>query len=349
MIAFNPVTLLKNERIIHSLKTALAVLLGFVIIKSTHLPADQWLLITIIVVMCAQINVGGMIQKSIMRFFATLAGSLIAILTLFIFGNNTSTNALVIALSVMYFSYLATGTSRFNDAGTLGAATTVIILVNIHPTLFLGLQRTLEILAGIVIAAIVSQFILPIHARTHLRRDQVDTLNKLRNLYFENFIAKHKDPQANHHFILDEQIIKSLIAQRKLAIDAAREPFAKQSFIVKRFSDLLSCEREILRAIDFMHHAYIASPKNIILFSSGSIMHLFHERICATLEALANSIDHPQKNALSIDIPSTLPLQTAIHNETQLAEKEITDTRAFLFCAEVLLGQLQELVNLIKA
>lgn len=344
-----PMQLLSNERIIHSLKTGLAVLFGFLITKSTHLPVDQWLIITIIVVMCAQINVGSMIQKSIMRFFGTLAGSLIGMLTMFFLGNSPLTHAVIITLATMYFSYLSTGQSRLSDAGTLGAATTVIILINPNPSLLLGLHRTIEILLGILIAALVSQFILPIHARTYLRRDQVDTFKKLRALYFENFLSKSKDKSANDHFVLDEQLIKSLITQRKLALDAAREPFAKKSFVVRRFSDLLACEREILRSVDFMHHAFTATAESQKIFSSEHVLHDFHERICAAFDAIADYIKSNRKKALIIDIPNVQPLRDVIHEDKlNLTEEDVTCTGAFLFCAEVLVSRMKELVELIK-
>lgn len=327
----------------------LAVIIGFIITKCTHLPADQWLIITILVVMCAQINVGSMIQKSIMRFIGTLSGSVIGMLTILLFGNAPSSHIIVITLATLYFSYLATGQSRLSDAGTLGAVTVVIILINPNPTLILGLHRTLEILLGIVIAALISQFVLPIHARTYLRRDQVETFKKLRNLYFENFLAKHKDPNSNDHFILDEQLIKSLIAQRKLAVDAAREPFGKKAFIVTRFANLLACEREILRAIDFMHHAFSQSTESKKIFSSELVLHTFHEKICLVFETIADHLKTNRKKELMVNIPDIQLLRDVISaDRANMTEEDITHTSTFLFCAEVLVDRLRDLVEFIK-
>src|SRR3989338_7149858 len=90
-----------TERFIHGLKTALACLMGFAITKSVHFPVDQWLIITIIVVMCAQLNVGSVIQKSYMRFLGTFTGSLLAALTLLFFGTNDLATAIIIGLSAL--------------------------------------------------------------------------------------------------------------------------------------------------------------------------------------------------------------------------------------------------------
>jgi uncharacterized membrane protein YccC len=160
------------ERVIHSFKTTLACLIGFAIIKSTHVPFDQWLIVTIIVVMCAQINVGSVFQKSYIRFFGTLAGSLIATIALLVFHDQPWAAAVAVGFSAMLFSFIATMDSPWNDAGTLGVATTAIILMGQNPTIYLASVRTLEISLGILIAALISQFVLPIHARSHLRRTQ---------------------------------------------------------------------------------------------------------------------------------------------------------------------------------
>lgn len=345
MSFINPKTLIKNERVIHSIKTALAVFIGIIIIKTTHL--DQWLIITIVVVMCAQVNVGSMLQKSVMRLFGTITGSLIATFTLLLFGDHTVATPVVITLSVALFSYLATSQSRFSESGTLGAATTIIILINQDPTVLLGLRRTLEIILGIGIAAGISQFVLPMHARVFLRRDQIDTIKKLKALYAENFLTKYKDPAHNEHVIMDEQIIKLLITQRKLALDAAREPFAKKSLIVKRFSELLVAEREILRAMDFMHHAFQHSAATIKIFSSEQMLHDFHEKVVMTFDQIAEQLKN-HKKTITISLPTLQALRDTIKAHQNPAENDLTYINSFLFCTEILLEKLKELIHLIQ-
>src|SRR5579872_6263866 len=108
---------LKPDQVTHSIKIAIACLLGFSIGKIIHFHIDQWLIITIIVVMCAQINVGSMIQKSYMRFLGTLAGSLFAMLVLAIFHDNALAHSAAVTLAVMIFSYIATTNKNYSDAG----------------------------------------------------------------------------------------------------------------------------------------------------------------------------------------------------------------------------------------
>ena len=172
-----------TERLTHGLKTAFACLIGFILMRAFHPYIDQWLIITIIVVMCAQLSVGSMMQKSYMRFLGTLSGSMIAALTLVIFGINELAFAIVITMGVLFFSIIATSDKNFSESGTLGAVTVVIILINPHPTLIVALTRFVEISLGIVLAALISQFVLPMHASKHLRENQAKTLRKLRTFY----------------------------------------------------------------------------------------------------------------------------------------------------------------------
>lgn len=340
-------TFFKNERVIHSLKTAFAVLLAFLITKSAHLPVDQWLIITILVVMCAQINVGSMLQKSLSRLVGTLAGSLIAFLTILLVGNSTIVHGIVIMLGALYFSYLATGQSRWSESGTLGAVTIVIILINPTPTLELGVYRSLEIVVGILIAALISQLILPIHARTYLLREQIATLTRIRQLYAANFLHQQHEPPEGSHSILDEQIIKSLITQRKLAIDAAREPFAKKHLIVKEFPQILLAEREILRAIDFMHYAYFSSKANIKLFSEDQDIKTFHEKMVVVFEKLTKQIQSRKKSKLNIELPSLDALRKLIE-ENQFTKDDKICSDAFLFCTDIMIKKLKKLINAIN-
>src|ERR1700733_10961786 len=105
-----------TDRIIHSVKTALACLIGFAITKALHFYVDQWLIVTIIVVMCAQISVGSMIKKSYMRFIGTLSGSLVALATLLFFAQNEMAFAIVITIAALFFSYIATGEKNYSEA-----------------------------------------------------------------------------------------------------------------------------------------------------------------------------------------------------------------------------------------
>lgn len=338
---------LDTERSIHGLKTALACLIGFAITQSIHENINQWIIITILVVMCAQSSVGGVLQKSYMRFFGTVCGSLLSALTLFLFGADPAAIAITIMIAAILFSYLATGESKFSEAGTLGAATVVIILMGQNPTLLMAFERFLEISVGILIAALVSQFVFPIHARTHLRLNQIQTLLKLKKFYLDTLAIDKTEKEIKEYQELDNEIIQSLTTQRKLAKDAAKELFGKK-FNFKHFNNVLRCEIEILRSITFMHYSYKEAPDRKKIFADIYLLREFHDAICTTLQQIADNLMDKKSKKISFSLPSIKLLKTNINENIKHYSMDDSEyLHAYLFCAEILIAQLKKLATLI--
>ncbi len=334
------------DRSIHSLKTAIACLFAFAITKLIKFPVDQWIIITVLVVMCAQIYVGSVLQKAYLRFLGTLAGSVIAALTLEIFDHNPIAIAGVIACVGMLFSYLATSEKSYSDAGTLGAVTTTIILIGQNPTILTAAERFLEISIGIVIAALISQFVLPIHANTYLRRNQATTIRQLRDYYILTLMTHDTREIIIQDQELDEAIAKTLIKQRSLAKEASRELLGEK-FNRNHFNHSLWCEKEILRSIAFMHHALQASPTVKKLLSKLDILQNFNKEISEVFEKIADCLEK-KSSAKKIVIPDIKPIKEAVNNAMQKQNADdVFYANAFLFCTENLLHRLEKLVTLV--
>ncbi len=335
---------LEKIRVIHSVKTALACLLGYFVTKTIHFPIDQWLVITVLVVMCAQINVGGMLQKSYMRFFGTFAGSLFAALIIFFLGTKPIILGSAIGLAAIIFSYFATSKSSISESGTLGGVTVAIILIGTDPTVFTAAERFTEITIGIVIAALVSQFILPIHARSLLRDKQVETLRQLHQYYVATLTI---DDSTEHQYLeIDDAVAKSLITQRRLVTEALREPFAKKENVVTHFYNLLRCERDMLRAITFMHRIEKESPASKQLFSSQDAKSMFHDKVNEAFEKVAVHLENKTKTPLILDPPNIELIKNIVtSNQKDLNDNDITYARAYLFCAEVVSNRLIQILD----
>lgn len=336
---------LQNERFIHSIKTSLACFIGFVVAGYAHFRTDQWLIITTLVVMCGQINVGSMIQKSYMRFLGTMAGAAISILTLYFFGANYTISMIVVVLSAILFSFIATSKKSYNDSGTLGAVTVAIILIGNNPTIVSGFERCAEILVGILIAAVVSQLIFPVHAKNHLRNNQAMTIRKLRTFYTLIFSDHLSLGAVSELRELDEDIAKSLIAQRKLASEAKQEHFGT-SFDLDRFQQSLWFEKEILRSIIFMYHAYHASEESKKVCCDIPQIHDFHQGISAALDKIAACIENQRID--TILIPNIEPLKIAVEEKIQNLSLDVKmNLNAFLFGAGILVSRLGTLAALV--
>lgn len=334
------------ERLIHSLKTALACLVGFVITKALHayLFFDQWLIVTILVVMCAQISVGSIVFKALIRFLGTCLGSILAALTLVCFGNNPLISATVIALSGLVFSYFATAQKRYSDAAALSAVTTAIILINPNPTLTLAAERFFEITLGIIIATLISQFVLPIHARTHLRRSQAQALNLLGEYYRNSFMSQPSNKEKRSE--LDEEIIRSLATQRKLANEAQRELLGSK-FEPDQFRHIMECEKRILRSIDFLHRMY--SDLNIhAILEKNPEWKKFNQALSENFKELAKRVENPEQAKIIITPPLVSPLKEHLNPTFKIAGESHPVSFAFFFCLDNLTSLVQELAGAVE-
>lgn len=336
------------EHLIHSIKTVIACTIGLLLVRFIGLPGDQWVVITIIVVMCAQIYVGSVMQKAYLRLLGTLVGCLFATFTLLFLGSSPLSIAIAIGLSSFIFSYLATKYENYTYAGTLGAVTTTIIMLGQpQPTLLIALERFLEISLGVLIATLVSQFILPIHARTHLRTAQATTLRQLHD-YFKKTMVIGSDASADYQEA-DEHIVKSLLIQRQLAKESIREKFGL-AFSNEHFMESLYFEREILRAMTFMHQAILHAHEIKTLFIESKAGKIFNNQTLASLSNLINLIEKDEPPKTPIILPLIQPFMDEINaSQTHLSDLHRVYLNGFLFCAEILSNGLARLAILYQA
>lgn len=326
------------ERLIHSFKTALAFALGFFLTRIISLPSDQWVIITIAVIMCAQLYVGSVLQKSLLRFLGTIIGCLFAIVCLKLMGTQALGIGIALVISGFCFSFVATAQENYAYAGTLGAVTVPIILLGQEPTIFFAVSRFLEISLGLLIATLISQFILPIHARTHLKRAQMNTLNLMANYYRECMSTQLNELAHEEH---DEAIVKTLLKQRTLAKESSRELLGKR-FNPEHFTACLYYEREMLRAITFMQLAKTHLDHHVVFQTEPVIQ--FHDQIIKAITVLSNSFKNNQT-------PDSLPVLninalTEAFTPFKSDAKETLYLDGYLFNAEILVHNIKRLAAL---
>lgn len=330
---------INSERLIHSIKTAIACLVGVLLAKGLGFSVDQWIVVTIVVVMCAQIYVGSVIQKAYFRFIGTVIGTLFAMTSLVLTGDNFLGILLTMAFSGFFFSYLATSGENWAYAGTLGATTTAIILLSATHTIDFAMLRFTEISCGILIATLVSQFVLPIHARSHILRSQVEILTQLKNYY--GACCEFNPPQSKEELEeIESSIIFSLAKQRQLAKEAGREPLGNP-FDQKIFIQVLQCEKEILRAIHFMHLAL----KKVAMVNNSKNLPLFNQQILTAFDNIIRLLteDENKITPLQLIAPNHFFMQ---FNSEQMQGEEMISFDTFLFTAETLTHNLKKLASL---
>lgn len=336
------------ERLIHSIKTVIACLLGLLLTKAIGLAAEQWVIITILVVMCAQIYVGSVMQKAYLRFLGTLIGCLFAALTIIVAGDTPTAIVITIAVSSFIFSYVATKQENLTYAATLGAVTTAIIMLGQKPTLGFAFDRFLEISLGVFIATLVSQFVLPIHASVHLRRAQASTLKQLIDYYKKTLMNTEPKDDVDYHD-LDEEIVKSLLKQRQLAKESTRERLGP-AFSTEHFMRSLYAERESLRAMTFMQNALANSPETRQLFTQSTAAMAFSQAVLQTLETLTKALEEENEETLSITPPSIQDFSQEIQARplSHWPSEQMIYLDGFLFSAQILSNSLAELATLYR-
>lgn len=333
------------ERLTHSVKTVIAVAIGILLTTLLSIKGSQWIVITIIVVMCAQIYVGSVLQKAFLRFLGTLIGCLFATITIVLIGDTHLSVLITICLSSFIFSYVSSG-ENLSYTSTLGAVTTAIIMLGQTPTIALAGERFLEISIGLLIATLVSQFVLPIHARTHLRRAQAATLEQLQD-YYKIVMMDNGKPTVDYHD-LEEPIVLSLLKQRQLAKESKREPLGLE-FNQEHFMQSLYCEREILRAITFMQSASTHINKSTFNFFQQPALIAFNKMVVNALSTLMKVIDDQKPGDEPIYITGVAELKEAIERNINISPREeLLYIDGLLFSAESLADSLKKLAVLYR-
>ncbi|MGB6976880.1 MAG: FUSC family protein, partial [Gammaproteobacteria bacterium] len=203
-----------SERAVNSFKTAFACLLGLAIIQYFKIPSGQWIVITIIVIMSTQTRLGGALQRSYARTIGTLCGAAVGMLTVTLFEGSFLASSIVIFISVLIFSYIATSPGYISSAGTIGGTTLALLLINQEPGVSYPIERMVEIMGGIALALLVSVSVFPIHARKILLYNFASSCKKIASFYQESLCspAAEKTEELNENQISEDDIIKQFTA-----------------------------------------------------------------------------------------------------------------------------------------
>ena len=162
--------LFSDLRVRHGIKMGLAGLLALFCTQVLRLPHDNWAILTVVVLMGARF-VGSVAFKAIMRVTGTIAGALVGI---WLVGNYTSTPAiflpvLFLAIAFASYKYGQVGARQVPYAYYLFGFTALTIVTDgvTDPVQawHVGLDRTEEILVGLISSLLVTSILWPRYAR----------------------------------------------------------------------------------------------------------------------------------------------------------------------------------------
>jgi uncharacterized membrane protein YccC len=207
----------------------LAGLLALFSTQVLRLPHDNWAILTVVVLMSAQF-VGSIAFKAIMRVMGTIAGAVVGV---WLVGDYTSTPAiflpvlfLVTAFAIYKFGQL--GARQLPYAYYLLGFTTLTIatdgVTDPAQAWQIGLDRTEEILVGIMSSLLVTSILWPRYAREEFLEaglSALKTVNQLVSAHGQASIdpANARSETEEIHYTFDQQ----LSVLRNLHLAGARE------------------------------------------------------------------------------------------------------------------------------
>lgn len=336
-------------RTIHSIKTAIGCLIGVFIDKYYDLPSGQWIPITVMVVMSAQVHFGGALRKAYLRFLGTVAGIASTVVVLYLFGNSLEVVLIASFIFCMLFTYVASSVENISYAGTLGGVTMLLTLTGQQASIDMAIQRGFYILLGIAIALLVSRFIFPIHACDRFRVHVATTLRNLCKLYKKVAEMDFDPKQKNIDVKLDAVVAHDISSDQLQLIAEASSGHIKFTNNKHLFEQLVDSEHKINRLINLM---YIDLCENQAKQSIKEYLDGFgdaHEIIGNTLVYLADCFEN-------MTIPkSTSDVNDEVNKIAQRIEKftknneleDIVVNCSFMFFISQILKELENTRELI--
>lgn len=153
-----------NSQLIRSLRLILALSSGSLFANIIHIPMSSWVFITTAVIVFDQDTVGGTINRSFMRFFATFAGATISLICILLIKDCTWLIWTIVLFSNFGFAYFYIGKKQ-SYIGLLASITLAMLLLgNKPPDLYTGIYRVMDILIGVSFALLSMLLFFPEYA-----------------------------------------------------------------------------------------------------------------------------------------------------------------------------------------
>ena len=336
-------------RTINSLKTAIAALIGYMLIHLFHWTQGQWVVITILVVMSAQSTLGSLLIKSHMRFWGTVVGATSSFFILLFLAGNFVAIGFILFFLIILFSYVAGGKSDLKDSGTLASVTMAIILLSKYATPMNAIYRFAEISTGILIALLVSRYIFPLRANQGLNKLISKNLQSLAT-HFEKCLILNLGKKNMLKFSnIEQNIISNFEDQFKMIHNLETEP-GKTRKLVTYYKRILIKQRKLYRGINSMNYAANMLPQakaNQISFDCVvELLKQMNEQLKLSSEALITKdlqLLSNMKRLTLDDLKKSTDTQPKVSDDN-----EIIAFKYFIFSAELFTHELSRLIYLLK-
>ncbi|HMT02896.1 MAG TPA: FUSC family protein [Burkholderiales bacterium] len=239
------------SKLIHTFRLLIAISISLIINTLYKNPFSIWILITIIVIMFDQSNIGGVVQKSKLRTIATISASIFSAIIILLFNDNIHINYIAALIATFIYSTLYMDTNK-NYIGQLGIVTICIILIEPHNGILNSLIRPMNILIGVMISIIVMRLIFPKYAKVQMEQ-LIHTVIKdiekeLLNLSNNKDKASITEDYTKH----ENNFMSNIIKFNRLIDELSAEPKNNKYYVF--YKEIYMHLRRIYRLITIMYY-----------------------------------------------------------------------------------------------
>lgn len=273
---------------IHALKVAMAFALGLFLMHIFNLKMGRWMIVSAAIVMAVSTSTGAILHKSYFRVIGTILGALFAAGVIYFFNGHP----VIIGLSVIFvgflFTWLANSFGDYETSSVLGIATFVLVVMQDTPTVYFVAVRAGEVLLGILVAFIVSRFVLPLSSERAFRESFQENIKNLTDFY-ELKLLKFDQHLIAETKVIDLKLLKSFTRQR----ESINEMGIENKFRIRnkidlaQYDNILHHQRVLYRAICTLAYCCVTCQESAGLFQQLPESAMFKEVIAAQLDHLA--------------------------------------------------------------
>lgn len=208
-------------KMIRTWRLALTCIFLFLFSWYYEIPESSWSLVTIWFVMYEYTTVGGVLNKSMLRFSGTMLSAFYGITIIYFCANNPVINIAALIAGLFCYTYWFMGNEK-TYTGTIGAVTLTIVLLN-YNDINVAILRVFNVMLGIITSVLMIRFFYPQYARNLLIETQVIWFNQLRDLIHdyldqstEHLTVKNKSRELEHTFLTNLTSYNRLISEAKM-------------------------------------------------------------------------------------------------------------------------------------
>ncbi|WP_119343142.1 FUSC family protein [Facilibium subflavum] len=319
----------KRYAIINAFKASVASLIAYFIglLLGTWLQEPRmytWIVITVLVIMSSQPNLGGALDKALMRMLGTIIGAAVSIISLLALSNWHTLQILVCLIFIFIGVYVATTSKKYTYVGVLGAITVGMILMAEHTTITFALYRSFEVLLGACIALLTNRYLLPIKASKRIIEAYKNTVFCIQQLHQKLFQKDAYENVLSDTFSLFSQ---QIALQKEIKLETKRN--------LDCYKEITHLTRRLYRYVCVVYEYIHNYPQKHERFSHQPEFIQLHNLIDKALIDLANNFhNHHLKRTLSLD---TIQTQLEAFKQTLNLESRFHHASTLIFSLETII------------